>query len=58
MVQSLEINMLVRQLINVLKEYNPEAFITVGVNGKYEFRIKDVNNKGHYTVLEIESIPE
>ncbi len=50
--------MLVRQLINVLKEYNPEAFITVGVNGKYEFRVKDVNNKGHYTVLEIESIPE
>ena len=50
--------MLVRQLINVLKEYNPEAFITVGVNGEYEFRIKDVNNKGHYTVLEIKSVPK
>ena len=50
--------MLVRQLINVLKEYNPEAFITVGVNGEYQFRIEDVENKGYSTTLEIESIPK
>jgi len=50
--------MLVRQLLNALKEYNPEAFITVDVDGEYDYRVEDVKNKGHYTVLEIKSVPK
>ena len=50
--------MLVRQLIEALKQINPEGYVSVSVNDDYDYRVEEVKNEGHYTVLKITSIPQ